>query len=136
MAARSWPGIIMNPPYIKHHELADKEARIAAIERDAGLTFSRLTNLYAVFLVRAGLALAPGGRAAAIVPSELLNANYGRAVKRFLVERGLLRAIISFDFHSNVFAGATTTACIILLEAGPAPAAVGFLNAQELAELS
>lgn len=135
LAEGQWAGIIMNPPYIKHHEISDKNEIGAALERDSGSTFSRTMNLYTLFLARAALSLSPGGRMVALAPSEFLNANFGRSVKRFLLDRDLLRGIIAFDFGTTVFEDAITTACVVLLANDEPCDEVSFLKIHELGQL-
>ena len=55
------------------------------------------------------------GRAAFILPWEFLNAGYGGRIKAYLLEAGVLRHAVVFDSARGVFAGAVTTACILLL---------------------
>lgn len=135
LAGGQWAGVIMNPPYIKHHSISNKNEIGEALEHDSGAKFSRTMNLYTMFLVRAALSLTPGGRMAAIVPSEFLNANFGRAVKKFLLDRDLLRGIIAFDFGTSVFEDAITTACVVLLANDGPCETVSFLKIHELGQL-
>src|SRR5690606_19294070 len=55
------------------------------------------------------------GRAAYIVPSEFLNADYGKLVKSYLLKTNTLRHLFIVDFKENIFEGALTTASILLL---------------------
>lgn len=139
-ACRQGPydGLILNPPYIRHHDVPDEERLLAELDAETGLRFSRLMNLYGIFVLRSALALAPGGRAAILVPSEWLNANFGRALKRFLLLRGLLRGIVAFHFSSQVFSGAMTTAGVLLLANEPdeVPPPIAFLQVESVDELA
>ena len=79
-------GIIANPPYVKAHRLDYAEQDWRYFEERLGTPLDRLTNVYALFLLKIWEDLAPGGRAALIVPAEFLNANFGEEIKECLVK--------------------------------------------------
>ncbi len=112
----AYDAIIANPPYYKHHYVENKEDIHAAISSKVGAPFSVQTNIYCWFLIKALSLLKPGGRLAFIIPTEFLNANYGRDVKKHLLETGFLRSIISICYKSRTFDDAITTACVLLAE--------------------
>jgi len=112
----AYDAIIANPPYYKHHYVENKEDIRAAISSKVGAPFSVQTNIYCWFLIKALSMLKPGGRLAFIIPTEFLNANYGRDVKKHLLETGFLRSIISICYKSRTFDDAITTACVLLAE--------------------
>ena len=118
----AYDAIIANPPYYKHHYVQNKEDVRAVISSNVGAPFSVQTNIYCWFLIKALALLKPGGRLAFIIPTEFLNANYGRGVKKYLLETGSLRHIISVCYKSKTFDDAITTACVLLAEKGVEPA--------------
>ncbi len=109
-----------NPPYSRHHAIpsAEKEAIHAGFERRLGLRLSRLAGLHVLFLVRALEVIRDGGRLAFITPAEWLDVNYGRAIKRFVLERASVEAVVLWEHDHLFFDGALTTAAITLLRAG------------------
>jgi len=115
-----FPAIIMNPPYIRHHDLNYPFDVHKFYSEKIGLRLSRLMNLYGLFIIEACLRLAPKGRAAIIVPTEWTNANFGTQLKKFLLHNGLLSKIVYFCNMGLVFEDALTTACILLIEEGAA----------------
>ena len=117
-----YDGIIANPPYYKHHYVENKEDVCAIISSNTGASFSVQTNIYCWFLIKALALLKTGGRLAFIIPAEFLNANYGREIKKYLIESGTLRHIISVCYKSRTFDDAITTACVLLAEKGAEPA--------------
>ncbi len=117
-----YDGIIANPPYYKHHYVENKEDVRKVISSNTGTSFSVQTNIYGWFLIKALALLKPGGRLAFIIPTEFLNANYGREIKKYLLESGNLRHIISISYKSKTFDDAMTTACVLLAEKGAEPA--------------
>jgi adenine-specific DNA-methyltransferase len=111
-----YDAVLMNPPYLRHHDLAYDFDIFDLYSRRYGVAISRLANSYLLFTIKASMLLAPRGRAAIIVPTEWMNANFGIAMKSFLINKGLLRELIYFSACSDVFEDALTTASILLLE--------------------
>jgi len=109
-------GIIANPPYVKAHRLDYSEKDWLYFEERLGTPLDRLTNLYALFLLKIWEDLAPRGRAAVILPAEFLNANFGEEIKERLLRVIRPAGIAIFAPSLNVFADALTTSAIVLLE--------------------
>ena len=57
-------GIIANPPYVKSQRLEYSDAEWLYFDERFGVPLDRLTNLYAIFLLKIWEDLAPGGREA------------------------------------------------------------------------
>lgn len=132
-----YDGIICNPPYLKFHDY-DNQTATRLIKNNLGYSLSGFTNLYAIFLLKSINQLKENGRCAYIVPSEFLNSDYGVAVKKYLIESKKLQHIIVFDFKEDVFADATTTACILLCanESKNASVTFSYVNTEDqLSEL-
>ncbi len=113
-------GIIANPPYVKAHRLDYSAKDWLYFEERLGTPLDRLTNLYALFLLKIWEDLASGGRAAVILPAEFLNANFGEEIKERLLRAIRPVGIVVFAPSLNVFADALTTSAIVLLEKGRA----------------
>lgn len=111
-------GIIANPPYVKAQRLDYAESDWRYFEERFGTPLDRLTNLYALFLLKIWEDLAPGGRAAVLLPSEFLNANFGEEIKERLVRELRPAGIAIFTPSLNVFADALTTSAIVFLHKG------------------
>ena len=109
-------GIIANPPYVKAHRLDYSEADWRLFEDRLGTRLDRLTNLYALFLLKIWDDLANGGRAAVIIPAEFLNANFGVRIKERLLTDIRPAGIAIFDTEVNLFDSALTASCIVFLE--------------------
>jgi len=109
-----YDGIICNPPYFKFHDFDNKNI-LKEVENKLNFKFNGFTNLYTLFLLKSVYQLAPGGRAAYIIPSEFLNADYGTLVKDYLIKSKTLRHLFVIDFKETVFDDALTTASILLL---------------------
>ncbi|GAB6011717.1 HsdM family class I SAM-dependent methyltransferase [Viscerimonas tarda] len=130
-----YDGIICNPPYFKFHDYDNKNI-LKEIENHLACKLNGFTNLYTLFLLKSIHQLKPNGRCAYIIPSEFLNSDYGKLVKRYLIQTGSLRHIIVIDFEENVFDDALTTASIILCANDNLTDKVQFSNIQSLNDLN
>ncbi len=130
-----YDGVICNPPYFKFHDY-DNKTIIKEIENKIKVKLNGFTNLYALFLLKSINQLNAKGRIAYIIPSEFLNADYGKLVKASLIKSRFLRHLIVFNFEENVFDDALTTACIILCSNDNHFENVKFTTISKLEELS
>jgi adenine-specific DNA-methyltransferase len=108
--------IIANPPYVKAHRLDYTERDWRYFEESLGTPLDRLTNLYALFLLKIWRDLAPRGRAAVILPSEFLNANFGEEIKEQLVRVIRPTGLLVFASNVRIFDDALTTSAIVFME--------------------
>lgn len=110
--------IVCNPPYVRHHHLdADTKARLAKRTHQAtGLRLSGLAGLYCHFLLQAQAWMAPGAIAGWLIPSEFMGVNYGREVKRYLLEQVSLLHIHRFDPDDVQFADALVSSAVVWLK--------------------
>ncbi len=109
-------GIIANPPYVKSQRLEYTEADWRYFDERFGVPLDRLTNLYAIFLLKIWDDLAPDGRAAVLLPAEFMNANFGDEIKERLLNKIRPAGVIVFAPELNLFADALTTSSILFLE--------------------
>lgn len=105
--------LVCNPPYVGFHGF-DREAT-TRIGREAGVRLSKLTNLYALFMLKAAGSVREGGTIVFITPAEFFYTGYGRAVKSFIAGNLTLEALVTFDFAGTVFGGALTTSTISVM---------------------
>ena len=130
-----YDGIICNPPYLKFHDY-DNATLVPLVNKELGTSLNGFTNIYTLFLLKSLHQLNEGGRLAYIIPSEFLNADYGVAVKKALLDSGMLRHIIIVDFTQCAFDDALTTACIVLCERTTDIEEVRFSNIDSTEKLS
>ena len=109
--------IVANPPYIRHHQMPYTDDVFAWFDQKCGFKLSRLTNIYGLFLLKIHLSLSARGRAAVLIPSEFLNADFGVPIKKFLLDSNYLDSILIFDNNQLVFSDILTTACVVMLDA-------------------
>lgn len=108
-----YDGIICNPPYFKFHDYDNKQI-LKEIKSKLNIKLNGFTNLYTLFLLKSIHQLNKNGRAAYIIPSEFLNADYGKFIKQYLLKTKMLRHLFIIDFKENVFDEVMTTASILL----------------------
>ena len=108
--------IVCNPPYNRFQAVSNRTEILENISLHTGIGYSGYTNLYILFLIKSIFQMSNNGRLAYIIPSEFLNSKYGVAIKKMMIERRLLRAIINFRNDKDLFFNATTTCCILLLD--------------------
>lgn len=108
-----YDGIICNPPYLKFHDYENTN-KISNFREKFKQNFSGLTNIYTLFLLKSLKQLNRGGRAAFIIPSEFMNADYGKEIKKYLKINATLRFIIVIDSNTGIFDDVITTSTILL----------------------
>lgn len=105
--------LVCNPPYVNFHGF-DRDS-ISRVAQDTGTNLSLLTNLYALFMLKATRSVKEGGKIVFITPAEFFYTGYGKAVKSFMVENLTLDAFVTFDFSRTVFDKALTTSTISIM---------------------
>ena len=110
--------VICNPPYLNFHDF-ECDVDTSAIERSYGIRLSRLTNIYALFFIRATSFVKEDGKMVFITPSEFFYTGYGEDLRSFLLKNFTIDAFVLIDFSKTVFNKALTTAVITLLRKAP-----------------
>ena len=107
--------VICNPPYVRHQHLsAPQKSRLQELaERQAGIRLNGLSGLYCYFLLICHGWLTDGGLAGWLVPSEFMDVNYGREVKRYLLNRVTLLRVHRFDPEDVQFADALVSSSVV-----------------------
>lgn len=133
---KKFDGIVCNPPYLKFNNYKSKDNLLKIFEEKLRIKLSGFTNIYTLFILKSIWQLNEEGRAAYIVPSEFLNADYGKYIKKYIKESGTLRFVIIIDFNLNVFENATTTSSILLFAKDQNNEELEFINIKSLEELN
>ncbi|MYL34665.1 N-6 DNA methylase [Pontibacillus yanchengensis] len=123
-----YDAVIANPPYLKMSTHQHKQTILTTFEEKLRLRLPGNTNMYNLFLLKGLNQLHQGGRAAFIVPSEFLNADYGKKIKQYLLDQKLLKYILITDFQHNWFEDALTTSVILLCERDATNDSVEFIS--------
>jgi hypothetical protein len=115
--------ILANPPYVRHHHLSreDKERLQLLTTRLSGVEVNGLAGLYVYFVLLATAWMEEGGYAAWLIPSEFMDVNYGRSLKRFLTDRVTLVRIHRFDPDEVQFGDALVSSAVVVLRKEPPP---------------
>lgn len=116
--------LVCNPPYVRHHHIVNGEKlRIQHRTRQAcGVKIDGLAGLYCYFLGLSHAWMAQDGLAAWLIPSEFMDVNYGRAVKRYLLDKVTLLHIHRFDPVDAQFEDALVSSAVVWFRAAPPPA--------------
>jgi len=117
--------LVCNPPYVRHH-LIESSEKLRLIEKTlefSGERLSGLAGLYCHFMLQSLLWLDEGGVAAWLVPSEFLDVNYGRGVKRFLTDSVELLRIHRFAPDDVQFGDALVSSAVVVFRRTAAPPA-------------
>lgn len=107
--------LICNPPYVRHHHLgADEKRRLQIVsEESAGVKLSGLAGLYCHFMALSHRWMSDDGIAGWLIPSEFMDVNYGRELKRYLLEKVTLLRIHRFDPNDVQFDDALVSSAVV-----------------------
>jgi len=107
--------IICNPPYVRHHHISSTEKKRLKVETTAltGISLSGLAGLYCYFILLSRQWMSKDGVACWLIPSEFMDVNYGRELKRFLLEEVTLLRIHRFDPENVQFDDALVSSAIV-----------------------
>ena len=113
----TFPAIISNPPYIRHHRLSElrkRELRRIA-ERVLGFPLDGRVGLHVYFLLKCLEILAPAGRLAFLLPADVCEGISSRPFWNRLCERFHLEAVLTFDAAAAPFPKVDTNAMVFLI---------------------
>ncbi|MBI4536957.1 MAG: N-6 DNA methylase [candidate division NC10 bacterium] len=111
----SMDAVIGNPPYVRRWWLKDVGVLQERIrERIGEIELTRLTDLACYFIIYAADFLKPGGRLALVVTDGWMDAEYGKAFKRYLLSNFRLHALVAFE--SRVFENLLVRPVLLLAE--------------------
>ncbi|MDB0567597.1 Eco57I restriction-modification methylase domain-containing protein [Ralstonia solanacearum] len=107
--------VICNPPYVRHHHMGaeTKKRLLAASRAAAGVKLSGLAGLYVHFIALSHPWMRPGGIAGWLIPSEFMDVNYGRELKRYLLSEVTLLRIHRFDPDDAQFDDALVSSAVV-----------------------
>jgi len=113
--------IVCNPPYVRHHHLhAEEKMRlIRRSNASAGVLLSGLSGLYVHFMCIAHEWMATSGYGFWLIPSEFMDVNYGRELKRYLLDRVSLLRIHRFDPCDLQFSDALVSSAVVIIRNRP-----------------
>lgn len=116
--------VICNPPYVRHHHLSSADK--ARLQRRAfevsGMGLSGLAGLYCYFLGLSHAWMAKDAVAGWLIPSEFMDVNYGKEVKKYLLEQVTLLQVHRFDPNDVQFTDALVSSAVVWLRNTTPPA--------------
>lgn len=107
--------LVCNPPYSRHHHISqDKKRSIQKrIHDTVGIDVSGLAGLHFYFILLCHKWLEEDGLSVWLVPSELTEVNYGKALREYLLQMVNLERIHFFEHSEVQFADALVSSCVI-----------------------
>ena len=117
----SFPAIVANPPYIRHHRLsaATKAELKTFAKKLIGMTIDGRAGLHVFFLLRALQRLERGGRLAFIVPADTCEGVFAETLWAWIVRNYRLEAVVTFAPEATPFPGVDTNAVILMIRNEP-----------------
>lgn len=130
--------VLANPPYVRHHLLTAETAHVRAeLAQAATAQISGRASQWAYFVVHLMEFIAPGGRAAFVLPSSLLTADYAVEVRRILIQG--FRSLTALLIEDRLFDDAQEATVVVLGEGhgqGPAQVRVGLATLHDVGDLT
>ena len=107
--------LICNPPYVRHHHLdnAEKKRLQGLVSKSLDIKFSGLSGLYCYFMAIAHGWLAENAVSGWLIPSEFMDVNYGRELKKYLLHNVELLQIHRFDPNDVQFDDALVSSAVV-----------------------
>jgi adenine-specific DNA-methyltransferase len=115
--ARRYNLLICNPPYVRHHHL-QSSAKLRLQQQSllaTGVRLNGLAGLYAHFITIAHPWMSDDAIAGWLIPSEFMDVNYGRELKRYLLHTVTLLRIHRFDPTEVQFRDALVSSALVWL---------------------
>jgi len=124
--------IISNPPYTRHQNLTSQEKNRLRelIRKTSGIQLSGRTGLHGYFILLSDSWLTTNGLACWIIPSELMEVDYGREIRNYLLNNVTLLRIHRFDTTDLQFDTALVSSTIIIYKKTTPPVNHAFLYSQ------
>lgn len=103
--------VVGNPPYIRIQTLDKKEV---SYFNQIYKTPEKNYDIYVLFIEKGYDLLKEKGMLGYILPNKFFNADYGKGIRNFLIEKKAIRKILDFKDY-QVFENATTYTCLLFL---------------------
>ncbi|HEY5233155.1 MAG TPA: N-6 DNA methylase [Verrucomicrobiae bacterium] len=108
-------GVVGNPPFIRYQYLPEEQQFLAEkVFARFGLPFTKHTNAWVSFVIASFSLLAPGGRLAMVIPSEIFHIPHAQSLRRFLALH--CSRILIFDPEELWFDNALQGVVLLLTE--------------------
>lgn len=107
--------LVCNPPYTRHHQIGlEAKTRLKEIvQKKFPYKLSGLSGLHIYFMLLSDQWMEKDGISIWLVPSEILEVNYGKIIKEYLLDKVELLRIHFFDKSDVQFSDALVSSCVI-----------------------
>ena len=110
-----WDAIVGNPPYIRYQYFeATQRDKAKHIFKRANVPFSKRTNAWVPFVIASIMHLAPNGRLAMVIPTEILHVQHANGL-RLLLEQEMV-SVTLIHFRQIVFRETLQGVVLLLAE--------------------
>lgn len=118
---RTYPAIVGNPPYIRHHRLSAelKAATQQLTWRVMGTGLDGRTGLHVFFLIQALNLLSQAGRLAFIMPADTCEGVFAPRLWRWIAQHFRIEAVLTFSGDASPFPRVDTNPIIFFLSNNP-----------------
>ena len=117
MAEGGFDVVIGNPPYVRAENMPKDERRYWQESGSFDVIYGRF-DVYILFVERGIKLLRPGGRLGFIVPYAVLNQNYGKRLRRLILDNYCIESIVDLSKY-RAFEEAAVATCIVALRREP-----------------
>ncbi len=113
----TYPAIVANPPYIRHHRLTrELKDRLSYLSRRTlGQKLDGRAGLHVYFLIQALTLLQDGGRLAFIMPADTCEGVFAHTLWEWIARRFCLDCVITFAPEASPFPDVDTNTMIFLI---------------------
>lgn len=112
-----FPAVVANPPYVRHHRLESelKRKMQAWTGKLLGRSIDGRAGLHVYFLLKILTHLAPGGRAALILPADVCEGVFASGLWSWITRGYRLEAAVTFKAEATPFVGVDTNPIVLLI---------------------
>lgn len=127
--------ILGNPPYIRYQYLTETQRReMSQILEASGMRTNKLINAWVCFVVACSQLLAPSGKLAFVIPSEILQVAYAEDLRLFLSTQ--FRHLTLLTFKKLVFPDIEQEVVTLIAEKGVGKTEIRIVELDDLSSLS
>lgn len=107
--------VICNPPYSRHHhiDIGVKKRLKEEIRNRLSAEISGLSGLHIYFMLLSHSWIEENGLSIWLVPSEIVEVNYGKVIRNYLLNNVTLERIHFFEQQELQFSDALVSSCVI-----------------------
>ncbi len=113
-----YPGVIANPPYIRHHKLSlNYKDKLAAISsKILGFKIDRRAGLHVYFFIKCLDMLDKKGRLSFILPADVFEGKFAKELWDWISPRFNIEYLVEFSKYATPFPTADVNAIVIMLK--------------------